>query len=123
MPKSGISSARLCLARWCRGTWRWRKPPATPPACWTTLPALAGRELTSNSAWRYWSVSKDRRLGRGLAALLGAPLFDEQNTNSASGDHKNDPPRNAPSSFDASTLGGFSPSAPGPSLEKPATEN
>src|SRR4051812_47510732 len=47
-------------------------------ACWTTLPALAGRGRISNFAWRYWSVSKDRRLGRGLAALLGAPLFDEQ---------------------------------------------
>ena len=31
-------------------------------------------------------MSKDsRRLGRGLAALLGAPLFDEQNQNSAGG--------------------------------------
>src|SRR6188768_3104612 len=107
MPKSGISSARLCSARLCRGTWRWRKPPATPPACWTTLPALAGRELTSNSAWRYWSVSKDRRLGRGLAALLGAPLFDEQNTGGASGDHHNDQAKSSPTLQGASTSAGF----------------
>jgi ParB family transcriptional regulator, chromosome partitioning protein len=32
------------------------------------------RERTLNFAWRYWIVTKDRRLGRGLAALLGTPV-------------------------------------------------
>src|SRR6185436_10764937 len=112
MPKSGIFSAKLCSARWCRGTWRWRKPRVTPQACWTTLPALAGRGLTSNSAWRYWSVSKDRRLGRGLAALLGAPLFDEQNLNSAGDDQHSAPARTGPHSQGASTPAGFTPPSP-----------
>ena len=37
-------------------------------------PARAAPGLTSNSAWRYSSVNKERRLGRGLEALLGRPL-------------------------------------------------
>src|ERR1700678_96595 len=38
------------------------------------LPVPAERGLTSNSAWRCWNVSNQRRLGRGLEALLGRPL-------------------------------------------------
>jgi ParB family transcriptional regulator, chromosome partitioning protein len=68
-------------------------------------------------------VSKDRRLGRGLAALLGAPLFDEQNPSSASGAPTSESPRIAPTSFDASTPASFSPTSPSSSPEKSATEN
>ncbi len=34
-------------------------------------PARAARGPTLNFAWRYWIVTKERRLGRGLEALLG----------------------------------------------------
>lgn len=65
-------------------------------------------------------MSKDsRRLGRGLAALLGAPLFDEQNQNSAGGEHCGDAARSAPHSQGASTPAGFAPLSPVTS----ATEN
>src|SRR5690606_40897473 len=37
----------------------------------TTHRARGGLAPTWNSARRYWSVSKERRLGRGLEALLG----------------------------------------------------
>src|SRR5436305_2010723 len=124
MPKSGTSSAKLCLARWCRETWRWQKRRAMPPACWITLPAPAGRGLTSNSAWRYWSVSKDhRRLGRGLAALLGAPLLEGQNTSGAGGASASDSTDAAPHSQAASTLASFAPLPSAISVEKTATEN
>ena len=39
--------------------------------CWTTLLVPEVLELILNFVWRYWIVSKERRLGRGLAALLG----------------------------------------------------
>src|SRR5262245_30942254 len=32
----------------------------------------AAPELTSNFAWRYWTMNKKKRLGRGLEALLSA---------------------------------------------------
>ncbi|MCE9528633.1 MAG: hypothetical protein K8R36_21520 [Planctomycetales bacterium] len=68
-------------------------------------------------------MSKDRRLGRGLAALLGAPLFDEQNTSGASGDHQNDMAKSSPTLQGASTSAGFTPPIPSPASEKPAIEN
>ena len=34
-------------------------------------PRSRGRGRTLNFAWRYWIVTKERRLGRGLEALLG----------------------------------------------------
>src|SRR6056297_3006680 len=48
------------------------------------LRAAAERSLIPNCAWRCWNVnnptgSKDRRLGRGLAALLGTPLDEDGN--------------------------------------------
>lgn len=62
-------------------------------------------------------MSKDRRLGRGLAALLGAPLFDEP----ASSDPKSELIKGAPPTFDASTLANFALPAAAP--EKAATDN
>ena len=40
-------------------------------------PARGVLARTSNFAWRYWNVTKERRLGRGLAALLGSPLGED----------------------------------------------
>lgn len=68
-------------------------------------------------------MSKDRRLGRGLAALLGAPLFDEQNQNGASGAPASDSTRSAPHSPDASTLASFAPLPTALPEVKPTTEN
>ena len=42
--------------------------------CLTIHPGPAARGPISNFAWRYWNVTRERRLGRGLAALLGESL-------------------------------------------------
>src|SRR5688572_13725722 len=46
--------------------------------CSIIPPAPAVREHTWNCAWRHLAVSKDRRLGRGLAALLGTMEEEER---------------------------------------------
>src|SRR5260221_9683659 len=45
---------------------------------WTTPRGAAERLPTSNFAWRSWNVSKERRLGRGLEALLGRSYSEPQ---------------------------------------------
>src|SRR5690606_17662224 len=62
-------------------------------ASWTTPPDLAERGRTWSFAWRYSIVTKERRLGRGLAALLGeeepvssATLQDHGDAQSGAGD-------------------------------------
>src|ERR1051325_11074904 len=62
-------------------------------------------------------MSKDRRLGRGLAALLGAPLFDEQNSSPASGAFVTEPIVSALTPPIASTPTGL---APAPTPDRPA---
>src|SRR5690242_12345855 len=54
--------------------WRCRKRPATRCRCLITLRALEARGHTWNFAWRCSNVTRERRLGRGLEALLGSPL-------------------------------------------------
>ena len=52
-----------------RGGFRGAQPrPAGDRLC-AALPRALGH--TWNFAWRYWNVTKERRLGRGLEALLG----------------------------------------------------
>lgn len=68
-------------------------------------------------------MSKDRRLGRGLAALLGAPLFDEQNPNTTGGAQNTGAANSGMTPEDASTRTGYAP----PTLEHsptiPTSEN
>src|ERR1700736_3158271 len=45
---------------------------------WTTRRGAAEHSPTSNFAWRSWNVSKERRLGRGLEALLGRSYPETQ---------------------------------------------
>src|SRR5690242_7110566 len=53
--------------------WPSPRPPAMGSPFWTTARGRAEPGLTPNCAWRYSSVNKERRLGRGLEALLGRP--------------------------------------------------
>ena len=43
-------------------------------------PRSRAREPTLNFAWRFWNVSKERRFGRGLAALLGTARMTSELT-------------------------------------------
>ena len=45
--------------------------PSHGQSFWTMLREAAAPWLTRSFAWRCWNVSKERRLGRGLEALLG----------------------------------------------------
>lgn len=68
-------------------------------------------------------MSKDRRLGRGLAALLGAPLFEEQNPNTTVGGQTTGPSNLGTTPGDASTRIGYAPPTPEHTPTNPATDN
>jgi ParB family transcriptional regulator, chromosome partitioning protein len=68
-------------------------------------------------------VSKDRRLGRGLAALLGAPLFEEQNATATGPGPVHGATKPAPASSDASTPIGFTVSDSTAAVISSANEN
>src|SRR6056297_3396831 len=72
----------LCLIPSCPATVLSAKRPATGKASSNMRPAVAGLLPTLSYAWRCLNVSnppvqKDRRLGKGLAALLGTPLEED----------------------------------------------
>src|SRR4051812_3653202 len=74
MPRFATSLAKLSIAPSSLATLPCRKRRAMGNRCLTILPAVEARGHTLNSAWRYSSVTNQRRLGRGLEALLGRPL-------------------------------------------------
>ena len=87
-------------------TWPCPRRPATACRSWTMRRARRVREPTSNFAWRYWNMSKDRRLGRGLAALLGTPLDEVEPATGASGELQiSEPPREDVQPVDAAGSG------------------
>ena len=64
-------------------TWRSPRRRATVGRSWTTPRGAAGLGLTSSCARRCWDVSNQRRLGRGLEALLGRSLDQTEATTGA----------------------------------------